>query len=163
MLRSKTTSTNLKKSKKSNTNNMMNNKTIWVKSVWTLMVLTLFFAFPIVSLAQKGAPKLSPAEFDSKACKGKKAVILDIRTPEEIAEGHIEGATFINWTGGNFEEEASKLNKKKTYYVYCRSAKRTIPATEKMKELGFKKIYMLEGGLNNWAESGKPVARPEKQ
>lgn len=141
----------------------MKNKTTLLKSVWTLMVLTLFFAFPIVSFAQEGAAKLSPAEFDIKAHKGKKAVILDIRTPEEIAEGHIEGATFINWTGGNFEEEVSKLNKKKTYYVYCRSAKRTIPATEKMKELGFTKIYMLEGGLNNWVESGKPVVKPEKQ
>lgn len=141
----------------------MKNKTTLLKSVWTLMVLTLFFAFPIVSHAQEGAPKLSPAEFDIKAHKGKKAVILDIRTPEEIAEGHIEGATFINWTGGNFEEEVNKLNKKKTYYVYCRSAKRTIPATEKMKELGFTKIYMLEGGLNNWVESGKPVVKPEKQ
>ena len=127
------------------------------------MILTLFFSIPKVSLAHEGDPKLSPAEFDIKAHKGKKAVILDIRTPEEIAEGHIEGATFINWTGGNFEEEVSKLNKKKTYYVYCRSAKRTIPATEKMKELGFTKIYMLEGGLNNWVESGKPVVKPEKQ
>ncbi|MCH6199403.1 rhodanese-like domain-containing protein [Aquiflexum sp. LQ15W] len=141
----------------------MNSKTTWGKSVCTLMVLTLFFAFPKISTAQEGAPKLSPAEFDIQAYKGKKAVILDIRTPEEIAEGHIEGATFINWTGGNFEEEVSKLNRKKTYYVYCRSAKRTIPATEKMMGLGFKKIYMLEGGLNNWVESGKPVTKPEKK
>jgi rhodanese-related sulfurtransferase len=140
----------------------MNNKTTWMKSVWTLMILTLFFAFPLVTIAQEGAPKLNPSEFDVKAHKGRKSVILDIRTPEETAEGYIEGATFINWTGGNFEEEVSKLNKKKTYYVYCRSAKRTIPATEKMKELGFKKVYMLEGGLNNWVESGKPLDKPEK-
>jgi len=141
----------------------MDNKTIWMKSVWTLMILTLFFAMPNETHAQEGATKLSPAEFDIKGHKGKKAVILDIRTPEETAEGYIEGATFVNWTGGNFEEEVSKLNKKKTYYVYCRSAKRTVPATEKMKELGFKNIYMLEGGLNNWVESGMPVTKPEKQ
>ncbi|MCL6261024.1 rhodanese-like domain-containing protein [Aquiflexum sp. TKW24L] len=141
----------------------MNNNTTWIKSVLTLMIVTIFIAFPKESIAQEGAAKLSPEEFDIKGHKGKKAVILDIRTPEETAEGYIEGATFVNWTGGNFEEEVSKLNKKKTYYVYCRSAKRTIPATEKMKELGFTKIYMLEGGLNNWVESGKPVTKPEKQ
>jgi len=139
----------------------MKNKTTWLKSVLALIVFTLFFSFPKESLAQEGAPKLSPAEFDIKAHKGRKAVILDIRTPEETAEGFIEGATFVNWTGGSFEEEVSKLNKKKTYYVYCRSAKRTVPATEKMKELGFKHIYMLEGGLNNWIESGKPIAKPK--
>lgn len=140
----------------------MNNNYTQVKSVWMLIILTVFFAFPKISQAQEGATKLSPAEFDIKAHKGKKSVILDIRTPEETAEGYIEGATFINWTGGNFEEEVNKLDKKKTYYVYCRSAKRTVPATEKMKELGFKKIYMLEGGLNNWIESGKPVTKPKK-
>jgi rhodanese-related sulfurtransferase len=141
----------------------MNNKTTWIKSVLMLMIFTIFIAFPKESFAQEGATKLSPEEFYIKAHKGKKAVILDIRTPEETAEGYIEGATFVNWTGGNFDEEVSKLNKKKTYYVYCRSAKRTIPATERMKELGFKNIYMLEGGMNNWVESGKPVSRPEKQ
>jgi rhodanese-related sulfurtransferase len=87
---------------------------------------------------------------------------LDIRTPEETAEGFIEGATFIDFLGGDFEQEISKLNKKRTYYVYCRSAKRTIPATEKMLEMGFKNVYMLEGGLNNWQEKGKPIKVPEK-
>lgn len=140
----------------------MNKNTFRIKSGLMMMFLMLLFALPKESFGQEGATKLSPTEFDKKAHKGRKAIILDIRTPEETAEGYIEGATFINWTGGNFEEEISKLNKKKTYYVYCRSAKRTVPATEKMKELGFTKIYMLEGGINNWVESGKPITKPEK-
>jgi len=111
--------------------------------------------------AQEGAPKLSPEQFDVQAHKKKKNVILDIRTPEETSQGYIEGAEFIDFLGDDFEEEVSKLNKKRTYYVYCRSAKRTIPATEKMKELGFKKVYMLEDGLNNWVESGKPLKKSE--
>jgi rhodanese-related sulfurtransferase len=130
-------------------------------SMASLLVLMLF-VLSTRSFAQEGAPKLSPQEFNEKGHKGKKNVILDIRTPEEIAEGYIEDAIFVNWTGGNFEEEVAKLNKKKTYYVYCRSARRTIPATEKMKELGFKKVYMLDGGINNWVEAGMPVVKPEK-
>lgn len=127
----------------------------------TTFILT-FFLWSAQAIAQEGAPKLTPKEFNEMGHKGKKSVILDIRTPEEIAEGYIEDAIFVNWTGGNFEEEVAKLNKKKTYYVYCRSARRTIPATEKMKELGFKKVYMLDGGINNWIEADMPVVKPEK-
>ncbi|WP_373523310.1 rhodanese-like domain-containing protein [Aquiflexum sp.] len=130
-------------------------------------ILTLFFFLCLFTpnqnlFAQDGAPKLNPTEFEVQSKKKKKNVILDIRTPEETAEGFIEGATFIDFLGGDFEQEISKLNKKRTYYVYCRSAKRTIPATEKMKDMGFKKVYMLEGGINNWVENGKPLKVPKK-
>ncbi|GAB2615614.1 rhodanese-like domain-containing protein [Belliella aquatica] len=111
--------------------------------------------------AQEDVKSLTPDKFEKAAKKSKKGVILDIRTPEEVAEGHIEGAEFADFLGGDFENEIGTLDKKKTYYVYCRSAKRTIPATEKMKEMGFKKVYMLEGGLNNWIESGKHVVKPD--
>lgn len=132
-----------------------------------IKILTFFFFFGIIIPgqflhAQDGAPKLTPSEFEVQSKKKKKNIILDIRTPEETAEGFIDGAAFVDFLGEDFEQEISKLNKKRTYYVYCRSAKRTIPATEKMMELGFKNVYMLEGGLNNWVENGKPLKVPEK-
>lgn len=119
-------------------------------------------AISFQSFAQKDVPKLSPDDFEKASNKNKKSVILDIRTPKEVSEGYIENAEFIDFLGDDFEESLSKMNKKKTYYVYCRSAKRTIPATEKMKEMGFKKVYMLEGGLNNWMNSGKEIVTKEK-
>jgi rhodanese-related sulfurtransferase len=127
-----------------------------------LMITLIVFSgsFQVIQ-AQEGAPKLSPKEFRDQANKKKKNVILDIRTPEETAQGYIEGAIFVDFLAGNFEEEISKLSKKKTYYVYCRSAKRTIPATEKMMEMGFNKVYMLEGGLNNWMEKEMPITNPK--
>ncbi|PSL05051.1 rhodanese-like domain-containing protein [Cecembia rubra] len=134
-----------------------------VKNTLMLLFLIIGISMSQNAIAQEGAPKLSPDEFQVQAKKHKKKnVILDIRTPEEVAEGYIEGAEFVDFLGGNFETEIQKLNKKKTYYVYCRSARRTIPATEKMKELGFKKVYMLEGGLNNWVETGKPLTKSPK-
>ncbi|GHB34286.1 hypothetical protein GCM10008106_14450 [Mongoliitalea lutea] len=114
------------------------------------------------SYAQEGAKALAPDAFEAAAKKKKKAVILDIRTPNEVAEGHIQDAEFIDFLGDDFEKGLESLDKKKTYYVYCRSAKRTIPATEKMKEMGFKKVYMLEGGLNNWVSSGKEIVKKEE-
>ncbi|RZS96218.1 rhodanese-like domain-containing protein [Cecembia calidifontis] len=133
------------------------------KNVLFLMGFFISISLTQNAFAQEGAPKLSPDEFEVQAKKHKKKnVILDIRTPEEVAEGYIEGAKFVDFLGGNFETEIQKLDKKKTYYVYCRSARRTIPATEKMKELGFKKVYMLDGGLNNWIEKGKPLTKSPK-
>ncbi|MCH7413638.1 rhodanese-like domain-containing protein [Belliella sp. R4-6] len=126
--------------------------------------LFLFFTLAMIisisqSFAQSEVKVLTPDKFEKLSKKGRKAVILDIRTPEEVAEGHIENAVFANYSGGNFEEALQSLDKKKTYYVYCRSAKRTVPATEKMKEMGFKKVYMLEGGLNNWIKSEKGITK----
>ncbi|UJP64850.1 rhodanese-like domain-containing protein [Mongoliitalea daihaiensis] len=125
-----------------------------------LTLLCLLLAFQ--GFAQQAAPSLSPDAFEAAAKKKKKAVILDIRTPQEVESGYIADADFIDFLAENFEEELKSLDKKKTYYVYCRSAKRTIPATEKMKELGFKKVYMLEGGLNNWVSSGKEIVTKQE-
>jgi rhodanese-related sulfurtransferase len=127
--------------------------------LFPLLVVALLFAS--AGFAQDGAPQLTPDVFEQLSKKNKRSVILDIRTPEETAEGHLEEATFINFLGEDFENQLLTLNKKKTYYVYCRSAKRTIPATEKMMAMGFKKVFMLEGGINNWKEKGKPVVKPE--
>lgn len=129
-----------------------------------LIILVFIFVFSVqISKAsgQEELKSLSPDKFEKAAKKSKKAIILDIRTPREVAEGHIEGAEFADFWGDDFEQEISTLDKKKTYYVYCKSAIRTISATAKMKEIGFKKVFMLEGGLNNWIESGKNIVKPE--
>lgn len=133
-----------------------------IRNIFPFLLTVVLLGFSVPAFSQEGAAKLTPDQFELQAKKSKKAVILDIRTPEETVGGYIEGATFANWLGEDFESEISKLDKKKTYYVYCRSAKRTIPATEKMKELGFKKVYVLDGGLNNWVEKGKPLAHPQE-
>jgi rhodanese-related sulfurtransferase len=127
--------------------------------IFSTLLLTITIA--TLTQAQEGAPILSADAFEAATKKNKKAVILDIRTPKEVSEGHIADAAFIDFMADDFEQKLQGLNKKKTYYVYCRSAKRTIPATEKMKELGFKKVYMLEGGLNNWLSSGKEIVKKE--
>lgn len=111
--------------------------------------------------AQKNIKTLNPNKFEKGAKKSKKAIILDVRTPDEVMEGHIENAEFANFLGDDFEREISALDKDKIYYVYCRSAKRTIPATIKMKEMGFKKVFVLEGGLNNWIKNDKSVVKPD--
>lgn len=137
--------------------NIFNN---FSKAIFLIFILTFTVQINDAS-AQKEVKSLTPDKFEKGVKKSKKVVILDVRTSEEVEEGHIENATFVDFLGDDFEQEIGTLDKKKTYYVYCRSAKRTIPATAKMKEMGFKKVFMLEGGLNNWIESEKRVVKPE--
>lgn len=84
--------------------------------------------------------------------------LLDVRTAQEFEQGHIEGATMIDYTDSGFEENVSKLDKDQTVYVYCRSGGRSARSAAIMKELGFKKVVDLSGGVTAWMDHGMPVA-----
>ena len=84
--------------------------------------------------------------------ENKDLIILDVRTPEETAEGTIPGAMTINLHDPDFDKKIGILNKEKPYLVYCRKGSRSTQATNKMLEAGFKEIYNLEGGYLAWSE-----------
>ncbi len=101
---------------------------------------------------------LSIPQFEKIATK-KKSKIIDVRTPEEVAEGHLADATTINFLSPDFASQVASLNKKRTYLLYCRSGSRTRKAADAMQKMGFKHVYMLEGGINAWKEAGKAVEK----
>jgi rhodanese-related sulfurtransferase len=76
--------------------------------------------------------------------------ILDVRTPEELSEGKIEGSINMNFYDGNFRDQVAKLDKAVPVYVYCRSGARSQKAMEIMRELGFTVVYELQGGYMNY-------------
>ena len=76
--------------------------------------------------------------------------ILDVRTPEEFEEGHIQGAQNINVKDDTFIIAIQKLSPSDTLLVYCRSGRRSLYAAQVMVSFGFQKIYDLEGGFLNW-------------
>jgi rhodanese-related sulfurtransferase len=102
------------------------------------------------------ATDLSVSEFTGKVAE-QGIVTLDVRTPGEFNEGHIEGAQLIDFQSGNFENEIAALDKSKTYAVYCRSGNRSGQAVKVMREAGFKNLYNLNGGVNDWANAGLPL------
>lgn len=124
-----------------------------------LLALLAFFAFTGISLAQSAdsATVVSVEIFEKMSKKKKKTVILDVRTPEEVAEVHLAGARNIDVQDELFQQNIEQLNKNKTYLLYCRTGKRTAVAGAKMKAAGFKKVYMMDGGITSWKEKGKPV------
>jgi rhodanese-related sulfurtransferase len=81
-------------------------------------------------------------------------ITLDVRTPGEFAEGHIAGAINIDVEGGAFETEIAKLDKTKSYSVYCQSGRRSLIAVDKMSASGFEKLSNLDNGINDWITNG---------
>ncbi len=75
------------------------------------------------------------------------AVLLDVRTPGEFAEGHLDGAININLESASFKSEIAKLDKTVPYFVYCRSGSRSAQATAIMRIEGFESITELRGGI----------------
>ena len=84
--------------------------------------------------------------------------LLDVRTREEYATGHLKNATLIPWTDKDFKTRASKqLDPEKPVLVYCHSGRRSALASAALKKLGFKSVTGLDGGILAWQKARKPV------
>ena len=112
------------------------------------------------SLPETGTTNMEPQAFMSRLSATSNAILLDVRTPEEVAEGFIKGAMNIDYTDSSFAEKIRGLYKSKTYFVYCKSGKRTAGAVDQMEQSGFKNIYTLDGGYTSWVESGLETVKP---
>lgn len=124
----------------------------------------LRFLLPVVLIcaffACNSAPQnneLKPAEFNKKLQATTDAQLVDVRTPEEYAEGHLVGATNINWNGDDFAVQAGKLDREKPVFVYCRSGGRSSAAAESLRGMGFTRVYDMLGGITKWQKAGLPL------
>jgi len=86
-------------------------------------------------------------------------VILDVRTPEEFAEGHVSGAVNLNLMAPDFERRLGVLDRGKTYLVYCRTGNRSAKAIQAMGRLGFRSAYHMFEGIVGWQKKGFPLSR----
>lgn len=84
-------------------------------------------------------------------------VVLDVRTPEEFAEGHIEGAVNIDIYEPSFADDIDALDRAVPYVVYCRSGNRSAEATALMGDLSFESVQEIDGGVVAWTEEGLPL------
>ncbi len=97
---------------------------------------------------------LSPADFDSRLKATENAVVLDVRTEEEVSTGIIEGATNIVYDA-NFAEKLGSLEQK-PIFVYCAAGGRSAKAATILRDKGYT-VFELEGGMNAWKDAGMPV------
>ncbi len=103
---------------------------------------------------------LSPAEFEQKLTASPEAVLLDVRTAEELQGGYIKGAINMDFKRPEFKLLIEGMDKTKPYFVYCASGMRSGKAADLMREIGFTKVTTLEGGLNAWKTAGLSTVTP---
>lgn len=84
-------------------------------------------------------------------------VVLDVRTSEEFAEGHIEGAVMLDFYDPAFADQLAELDPDVPYLLYCRSGNRSGQTAEVMQQLGFTDVADVDGGILAWADAGQPI------
>ena len=103
--------------------------------------------------------KLDTQNFDKKLKEAKDPVLIDVRTPGEYAQGHLANAISMDIYSNDFKSRASKLDKSKPVFVYCKAGSRSDSAADVLSDLGFKEIYDLNGGIISWQKANKPIEK----
>ena len=127
---------------------------------WVL-VLVSAVAMPVMGGSAVTNVSVGKAQTLLKERAGKADfVIVDVRTPEEFAEGHIDGAVNLDVQARDFEKKLRVLDRKKSYLVYCRTGNRSRKATVAMEALGFRSIFHMNEGIVKWKQQNLPLTRP---
>jgi rhodanese-related sulfurtransferase len=109
---------------------------------------------PVEDLSPKEAAALIGRDGSRKG-----VIVLDVRTPQEYRDGHIPGAVLIDYNAGGFREEVNRLDREREYIVYCRTGNRSSKAVGILRELGFRSIRHLRGGILEWMDEGLSTVR----
>lgn len=113
-------------------------------------------ALLLTGCSESGAANLGAKEFQAKASEAG-VVVLDVRTGGEFMTGHIANAVNIDVEGMTFDGDIKSLDKEVTYAVYCHSGRRSLIAVNKLKDAGFKNLFNLANGIQEWQGAGLPL------
>jgi thioredoxin 1 len=101
--------------------------------------------------------KLNAVAFSNKLNNTKDAILLDVRTPDEFSEAHIQNATNTDWNSADFKTQVAQLDKSKPVFVYCLRGGRSSSSVEFLQANGFQHVYELEGGIIKWKDANLPL------
>lgn len=122
-----------------------------------ISLILLFAALITRACAQESNYKnISSQEFNH-TIKTKPGTLLDVRTPSEYANGHIEGAGQLNFYAFDFNKKLLLLPKDQPVYLYCNTGWRSKRAAETLNENGYKQVHNLEKGIMEWNLENLPV------
>jgi rhodanese-related sulfurtransferase len=121
------------------------------------MLLLLFFT--LTTLNAQNKMEVTSTEVDSLLNKNSKFIVLDVRTPEEFADGHVRGAINIDVHQTDALDRINKLDKNAKYIVYCRTKNRSGVVVNNMMQNGFKTIYQMMDGIVGWNLNKLPVVK----
>ncbi|HBB26131.1 MAG TPA: rhodanese-like domain-containing protein [Bacteroidetes bacterium] len=89
-------------------------------------------------------------------------VVVDVRTPEEFREGHLDKAILANINDPSFDAKIASIAKDKKVLVYCAAGGRSARASKIMSEKGWKNVTNMKGGFNAWSAAGYPSVKGDK-
>lgn len=119
--------------------------------------------FSICILSSCGTPvptgTISPTDFKRAIAQHKNLQLIDVRTSGEFKAGYIKGAINIDYFGEDFQMEIKKLDKSKPIAVYCGVGGRSGSTLKVLQDLGFKKIYDLDGGISLWKDKNQELVK----
>ena len=127
-----------------------------MKQIVFLVVLFLILSCNTSTKNNEVIELLTPTEFKMQS---QSATLVDIRTPQEFQQGHIENAINIDFYNRNFLSNFKQFNKNEPLFIYCRSGNRTSQAASKLAEMGFRKVYDLKNGINNWKKENLKIVK----
>lgn len=122
-----------------------------------ILLLTLIFGFMSCNEHSSSEIKVVSPEEMKSLIQMDDVQLVDVRTKEEYNTGFISNSQNIDITAPDFEDQISKLDKKKPVLVYCKAGTRSAKCAQKLKEAGFEKIYDLSGGITKWKYTGYQI------
>ena len=130
-----------------------------MKKILLSLLTAISFGTTGCSAQSDSIDTLVPQAFIKQAKADTTSIILDVRTPGEYKEEHLAGAQQLDFLNTSiFDAGIKLLDKSHTYYVYCRSGKRSHNACIKMKKQGLK-VFDMEGGILNSKKLGMPTTK----
>lgn len=139
-----------------------------MKKMLTMHAILIFFlclGFVIPALGTRDGTRIvavsakEAANLIDKHNGNPEFAVLDIRTPGEYQSGHLPNAISIDFYSQDFAEKLSRLDKEKTYLVYCRTGNRSTRSLALFDKLKFQKIYHLSTGIRGWQSEDLPVTK----
>lgn len=129
---------------------------------WSNLFSVLASGLVFLMLACNGSQgqQLDAKAFQEKMRASKNALVLDVRTAQEVSGGFIEGAVNIDWTKDGFEIATEQYDRSMPVFVYCLSGGRSASAAGNLRSRGFKEVYELNGGMMSWRSANYPEVKP---
>ncbi len=124
-----------------------------------LFFFATIFVSSCIGQSTEGFVSVKPQEFSEKLEKSPEAILIDVRTPQEYADGHLKNATNINWNGDDFGKQVAELDKSKPIFIYCLSGGRSKAAANFLKQEGFTDIVEMDGGMMKWRSEKMPETK----
>jgi rhodanese-related sulfurtransferase len=124
----------------------------------TAMIIATLIIISVAGYAQE-VNKITSEDLSVMLADGGDIQLVDVRTPEEVSYGVIEGAVILDYYDGAFRAKADQLDKDIPTVVYCAVGGRSAYASSIFKELGFNRVYDLTDGFRGWKSKGYQVSK----